>query len=155
MYTTIFFSNWSQSKLLWSKLTTLRTNRELHRGSYSGIFVMRDQIISFTVKRDLKKIFFVIRDAHISRDTWRPSKQNLNIRDSSIFQPVNRDRDPPCTTLYTAIRVTLRRLAESRACDKQLTGNAPLRYGSPLILIFVWTAWWRFDSVEIQLCETH
>ena len=39
------------------------------RGSYRGIFVMRDQIISFTVKRDFKKIFFVIRDAHISRDT--------------------------------------------------------------------------------------
>ena len=34
-----------------------------------GIFVMRDQIILFTEKRDLKKIFFVIRDAHILRDT--------------------------------------------------------------------------------------
>ena len=34
----------------------------------------RDQIISFTVKRDFKKIFFVIRDAHISRDTWRASE---------------------------------------------------------------------------------
>ena len=26
-----------------------------YRGSYGGIFVMRDQIISFTEKRDLKK----------------------------------------------------------------------------------------------------
>ena len=38
-------------------------------GSYRGIFVMRDRIISFTEKRDFKNIFFVIRDAHISRDT--------------------------------------------------------------------------------------
>ena len=45
---------------------------------------MRDQIISFTEKRDLKNIFFVIRDTHVLRDTWRArvSKQNLNIRDS-------------------------------------------------------------------------
>ena len=41
----------------------------LSRGSYGGIFVMRDEIISFTGKRDLKVIFFVIRDAHVSRDT--------------------------------------------------------------------------------------
>ena len=29
--------------------------------------MMRDQIISFTEKRDLQKIFFVIRDVHFSR----------------------------------------------------------------------------------------
>ena len=44
-----------------------------------GIFAMRDQIISFTEKRDFKKILFVIRDTHVSRDTWRASKQNLNV----------------------------------------------------------------------------
>ena len=31
--------------------------------------MMRDQIISFTEKRDFEKIFYVIRDAHVSRDT--------------------------------------------------------------------------------------
>ena len=46
---------------------------------------MRDQLILFTEKRDFKKIFFVLRDANISRDTWRALKWNLNIRDSSIF----------------------------------------------------------------------
>ena len=34
-----------------------------------GIFLMRDQIISFTEKRDFKKIFLVLRDAYVPRDT--------------------------------------------------------------------------------------
>ena len=59
--------------------------KSLERGLYRGIFEIRDQIISFTEKRDFKKIFFVIRDTHISRDTWRASKQNLNIHDSWCF----------------------------------------------------------------------
>ena len=41
----------------------------VRRGSYRGIFVMCNQIISFTVKDDFKKIFFVICDTRISRDT--------------------------------------------------------------------------------------
>ena len=44
-------------------------NRLVKRGSHRGIFVMRDQIISFTEKRDFKKIFFVIRDAYVPGDT--------------------------------------------------------------------------------------
>ena len=38
-------------------------------GRTGGIFVMRDQIILFAEKRDLKKKFFVIRDAYVPRDT--------------------------------------------------------------------------------------
>ena len=52
----------------------------VQRGSYRGIFVMRDQIILFIEKRDFKKTFFVILDASIPRDTWRAFKWNLNIR---------------------------------------------------------------------------
>ena len=70
--------------------------------------MMRDQIILFTEKRDFEKIFFVIRDAHISRDTWRASKWNsVNIRDSWCvnFLVCERWQRPPCTTRYNDIRL--------------------------------------------------
>jgi len=35
----------------------------LTKGSHRGIFVMRDQLILFSVKREFKKLFFVIRDS--------------------------------------------------------------------------------------------
>ena len=47
-----------------NKRRKMRFKSAYTRGSYRGIFVMCDQIISFTEKRDLN----VIRDAHVSRD---------------------------------------------------------------------------------------
>ena len=48
-----------------------RIRSKYYRGSHShrGIFVMRDQIISFTEKREFKKIPFVIRDPYVPGDT--------------------------------------------------------------------------------------
>ena len=42
---------------------------ELLRGSYSGILVMRDQLILFSVKHEFRKLFFVIRDVKVLRYT--------------------------------------------------------------------------------------
>ena len=42
--------------------------------------MLRDQIISYTEKRDFKEIFFVIRDAHVLRDT-REELLKPDIRD--------------------------------------------------------------------------
>ena len=40
----------------------------VHRGSYGGILVMRDYLILFSVKREIRKLFFVIRDPKVLRD---------------------------------------------------------------------------------------
>ena len=40
-------------------------------GSYRGIFVMRDQLILFSVKPEFNKLFLVIRDLYVLRDSWR------------------------------------------------------------------------------------
>ena len=37
----------------------------LKRGSYRGILVMRDKLILSFVKRELEKLFFVIRDLKV------------------------------------------------------------------------------------------
>ena len=42
--------------------------KRVKRGSYRDILVMRDEPILFSVKREFKKIFFVIRDLKVSRD---------------------------------------------------------------------------------------
>ena len=52
----------------------------VNRGSYRGIFVMRDQVISFTEKRDFKKIFFVIR-THMFCVTREELQLRPDIRD--------------------------------------------------------------------------
>ena len=40
----------------------------LCRGSYRGIFVMRDSLILFPMKRECNKLFFVIRDLKVLPD---------------------------------------------------------------------------------------
>ena len=40
----------------------------MFRGSYRGIPVIRDKLILFSVKRELRKLFFVIRDLKVFGD---------------------------------------------------------------------------------------
>ena len=72
------------------------------RESYRGIFVMRDQIISILPRNVILKKYSSWSVTHIFRVTWKKLQSKIEIsviRDASIFQFVNRDRDPPCTTL--------------------------------------------------------
>lgn len=40
----------------------------MFRGSDTGILVMRDYLILFTVKREVRKLFFVVHDQNFWRD---------------------------------------------------------------------------------------
>ena len=40
--------------------------RKAPRGSYRGIRVMRDYLILFSVKRECRKLFFLIRDLKVA-----------------------------------------------------------------------------------------
>ena len=41
------------------------------RGSYRGILVIPDKLISFSVKREFIKLFFVTQDLKVLHDPWR------------------------------------------------------------------------------------
>ena len=52
----------------YTKFVIYRTIVFESRGSYRGIFVMRDYLILFSVKREFRKLFFVTRDLKVLRD---------------------------------------------------------------------------------------
>ena len=143
---------------------------------------MRDQIIPFTEKRDFIKIFFVIRDAHILRDTWRTSKWNLNTRDSSVIsarEPWQSPPPPPCTTLiiylyvqknlalncgYQVARVKFGQvvsLLQIKDHNRSLTSRGvPLMFAGSIIFKDIWSVYnAKYASVlavlDLPMCLLH
>ena len=55
-------------KKVFSCSTKFSSLQNMYEGLYRGIFVMRDWLILFSVKREFKKLFFVTRDLKVLRD---------------------------------------------------------------------------------------
>ena len=69
----------------------------LVRGSYRGILVLPDQLILFSVKREFRKLFSVIRDLKVFCVTREELKSLTDIRDiTTLFSVILRRESSEC-----------------------------------------------------------